>query len=423
MALSSIAHAAVMILAEIADVKPAGSRSVLRLNDLVEYRSLAEDLDLFEARPFEIAPAVVKASNPLPSHYPRRPRLDEFTLLAVDSSSRHVETAVAGIVAGAVSVSGHGVVEVLDWPAVYEYKYRPKTAPPPFVRILPNTAEPRELNLPPWATSRNPAGRPYHRDYSIAQAMDEARVELENWALREATHIARSTGRKAIVFVDGPIYMVPGALVDPRAPEEVADAWGALVSERVKAVRALEDAGAVVLGVVKRLKSSILSRAFRGSRVRCSPAGDYSDELVIHQAVASGCARRRRGQIYRTAKVEVKVPGVPGSPSKIVEFLAIPPGAWQAGSRGLAIVRLEYTVESLKRLRSWGLEPHQAYSLASIALGSTLPLPLLASDRRSRSIASALARLLSLEAGRLGIPIDYESLWEEAGEVWRRAGL
>lgn len=424
MSLSAIAHAAVSVVARLAAaVAPAGARSVLRLKELVEYRSSAEDLDLFEARPFEATPSIVKGSSPLPPLYPRRVSPDDFTLLAVDSSSRHVETAAASIVVGAVSVSGHGVVEVLDWPSVHVYPHEPAGQPPPFIRILPNSGEPRDLGLPPWATERNPAGKPYHRDYSIAQAMDEARVDLENWALAEAAGIAGASRHRAIVFVDGPLFTVPGALVDPRAPEDVAEAWGALVASRVKALEALERAGAAVVGVVKRLKSSILSRAFRGAGARCAPTGDYSDELVIHQAIASGCAKRRRGQIYRTAKVEVRVPGIPGAPSKIVEFLAIPPGAWQEGSRGLSIVRLEYTRASLRRLRSWGIEPHQAYSLASIALGSALPLPLLASDKRSRSIASALARLVSLEAGRLGIPIDYESMWEEAGEVWRRPGL
>ncbi|MMZ67151.1 hypothetical protein D1872_297050 [compost metagenome] len=89
----------------------------------------------------------------------------------------------------------------------------------------------------------------------------------------------------------------------------------------------------------------------------------------------------------------------------------------------MLLVRLEYTEESLRRLRSWGLEPVNAYSLASIALGSRLPLPLLASDRRARSISGALRRLIAVESIRLGVPLDYESLVEEAGEKWRRAAV
>ncbi len=393
------------------------SPSILRLDDLAGLRAPVEDLGIVEAFVYESSSRPVRAVNPLPlrgmSHLGA-----PLDFIGIDSSARHVETAAAGMIVSAVSVSGHGPVELADWPPVYEYEI---TVPPgpPFIRILPNTVEPSLPELPPGVTVRNPAGLPYDRDYSMAQALDEARVELENWAISMVPTFKRSSSR-FIVFVDGPLFTVPGALAEPGAPTSVREAWRVLVARRVEAVRKVEGSGGVVIGVVKRLsRSRILSKAIRNSA--CGDAEGQTDEFYMLRAIASQCTKWFPGQVYKSVKIGVRHSNLPGVPLKIAEYVAIPPGAWHGGPRGLLLVRLEYTEESLKRLRAWGLEPIHAYSLASIALGSRLPLPLLASDRRARSISSALRKLIAVESMRIGIPLDYESLIEEAGERWRRA--
>lgn len=421
MAFTEIALIALEAIKSIAKLAGEGNiaPSILRLDDLAGLRAPAEDLGMVDAFIYESSPRPVRAVNPLP---PRGLRVFEqdIDFLGVDSSARHVETATAGIVVAAVSVSGHGPVERADWPPVYEYT-APVPPGPPFIRVLPNTSSPPLPEPPPGVTLRNPAGLPYDRDYSMAQAMDEARVELENWAISLAPSLKRGPS-KLVLFVDGPLFTVPGALAEPGAPTAVKEAWRILLSRRVEAVRRVEEAGGVVIGVVKRLsRSRILSKAVRDGG--CVPAEDQTDEFYMLRAIASRCSKWLPGQVYKSLKVAVKHSSLPGVPLKIVEYLALPPGAWHGGPRGLLLVRLEYTEESLRRLRSWGLEPVNAYSLASIALGSRLPLPLLASDRRARSISGALRRLIAVESIRLGVPLDYESLVEEAGEKWRRAAV
>ncbi len=420
MAFTEIASIALETVKSIVLLANNGGRvspSVLRLDDLAGLRAPAEDLGIVEAYVHESAPRPVRAVSPLPIRGARHVGAT-IEFMGIDSSARHVETAAAGMIVSAVSISGHGPVELADWPPVYKYNV---TVPPgpPFIRVLPNTLEPAIPELPPGVTLRNPAGMPYDRDYSIAQALDEARVELENWAISVAPRLRRGSSR-FVVFVDGPLFTVPGALAEPGAPTSVREAWRVLVSRRVEAVRAVEDAGGVVIGVVKRLsRSRILSKAIRSSM--CGAAEGQTDEFYMLRVIASGCARWSPGQVYKSVKVAVRHFSLPGAPLKITEYLAIPPGAWHGGPRGLLLVRLEYTEESLRRLRAWGLEPIHAYSLASIALGSRLPLPLLASDRRARSISNALRKLVAIESMRIGVPLDYESLIEEAGERWRKA--
>ena len=149
----------------------------------------------------------------------------------------------------------------------------------------------------------------------------------------------------------------------------------------------------------------------------CVGPGDHGDEMIVYRAYTT-CTRRMPGRIYRTPIVRVDPPGL--AAPKLVEYLAVPPGRWQSGPEGVRIVRLEYTERSLAIMRGeLGLEPYQVYSLSSLASGSLLPLVLLASDRRARTIARALARFLERELARRGVPLSYETAIEERVEGGR----
>jgi len=384
--------------------------SLLRLSDLVQVRAPLEDLGAPGARVYEAAPTLLAPRRPLPARLRVRP-----WFVGIDSGSRGVETPLAGIAIAAVSVSLSAPLELFDWPPIHPGLEPPRWGPP-FVRILPNW-EGWDPPLPPGAASVNPAGERYGPEYSMAQALDEARVSLENWALSVLPEAVEGGPGGLVVLVDGPLYLVPGALANSGAPRVYREAWERLLGERVEAVRRLEALGVPVIGVVKRVsRSRILSRAQGlGDLVEsCVGPGDHGDEMVVYRAYAS-CARRIPGRIYRTPIVRVDPPGI-GAP-KLVEYLAIPPGRWQSGPEGVRITRLEYTERGLALLREeLGLEPYQLYSLSSIASGSLLPLVLLASDRRSRTIARALARFLRRELARRGVPLSYETVVEEMVE-------
>lgn len=389
--------------------------SALRLSDLIQVRAPIEDLGAGGARVYEASPTILSPRTPLPRRHALRRRI---VFAGVDSGSRGVETPLAGVAVAAVSASLSAPVELFDWPPLHP-GLEPPGDGPPFLRILPNWVG-WDPPLPPVATARNPSGERYGPDYSMAQALDEARVCLENWALNQLAGLAgRLGGAGLVVLVDGPLYLVPGALADGGASRVYREAWRRLLEERIRAVRALEALGVPVIGVVKRVsRSRILhrTRGLEGLVESCVGPGEHSDEMIVYRAYTS-CTRRVPGRIYRTPIIAVEAP-LPGV-VKLVEYLAVPPGRWQSGPEGVRIARLEYTEETLSILRDrLGIEPYQAYALSSIASGGLQPLVIVASDRRSRSIARSLARFLERELARRGIPLSYETALEERVEGW-----
>ena len=428
-ALVELARETVEAIAAAPSRAPRVAQSPLRLSDLVEVRAPIEDLGPGRAVVHEYTTSLLSPRSPSP---PRRSRLSSHPplLAGVDSGGRAIETPLAGLAVAAVAATlsapppglGAAAREAIAWPGVPQPGGM-LVAGPPFIRVLPNWVG-WDPGLPPFATLLNPAGERYGPEYSMAQALDEARVALENWAL-EALAVLAESARLAgglVVLVDGPVYLVPGALAEPGAPEVYRRSWEALLRSRVEAVRRLERLDIPVFGVVKRLsRSRILSRAQGLERLveACVGPGEYSDEMIVYRAYAS-CARRIPGRIYRTPTVRVEA-GPAGY--KLVEYLAVPPGRWQTSPASLRVVRLEYTRESLELVREvFGAEPYHVYSAASILSGGLQPLVIAASDRRARTTARAIARLLERELSRSGVPLSYEAALQEklegAGRGW-----
>jgi hypothetical protein len=395
------------------------TQSPLRLSDLIEIRSPIEDLGSGRVSVYEYTPTLLSPRSPQP---PRRSALasGRVVLAGVDSGGRAIETPLAGLAVAAVAATlsaplpGAGR-ESLAWPPIPPPGRGPPLAGPPFIRVLPNWLG-WEPALPHFAVARNPAGERYGPDYSMAQALDEARVALENWALRALANLAEAGAARPgglAVLVDGPVYLVPGALASSGAPEVYRRAWESLLEERVEAVSRLERLGVPVVGVVKRVsRSRIMSRASGLERLvePCVGPGEYSDEMAVYRAYAS-CARRIPGRIYKTPTLRVDA-GPAGY--KLVDYLAIPPGKWQTSPSGIRVVRLEYTERSLELARgALGAEPYHIYAYSSLLSGSLQPLVILASDRRARTTARAVARLLERELARAGVPPSYETALEE----------
>jgi len=383
----------------------SGGPSVLRLSDAIEVRMPVEESGLAESEVYEFQ------SKPLSPRTPF-PHIDwkEMKFVGVDSSSRRLDIPQASIVIAAVSMSW-GAFELLDWPSVYGSF---NGSGPPFIRMLPNAEGSLILETPSWMDIKNPAGIPYDRDYSVAQASDEARVLLENWALSEAIPNLLNKMEKTIVMVDGPLYLVPGALVGIGAPEKYIEAWRFLLASRIEAVRSLEELGIPVIGVVKRLsRSRILYRIpqISSNIGRCIGIKDFSDENALYLLYRSNCVKRRPGFIYKTPKIRVRS-NVGENIDKIVEYLVLPPGRLQESSGLGRMVRIEYSERTLEVVRSWGMEPYQIYSVASLASDSLLPLCIQASDRRAKMITKALKYIISSMLVARGSILDYEDLGE-----------
>ncbi|MEB3852112.1 MAG: DNA double-strand break repair nuclease NurA [Desulfurococcales archaeon] len=427
-ALSRLLRRTVEAIATASAGAPRLVQSPLRLSDLVELRAPLEDLGPDTVRVHEQTPHLLSPRSPAPS---RRSPLSrgETVIAGVDSGSRALETPPAGIAVAAVAatltapLARAGLrVEAILWPPIPPAPTAP-LAGPPFIRVLPNWEGP-EPELPEFAASTNPAGARYGPEYSMAQALDEARVTLENWALRSLAAAVESAppgeGRLA-VLVDGPVLLVPGALERPGSPPAYREAWERLLSERLAAVERLEALGVPVIGVVKRVsRSRLLSRArgLEGRLEACLGPLEASDEALIHRAYAA-CARRAPGRIYRSPILEVRS----AAGSKLAEYLVVPRGKWQVGPGSVVIVRLEYTPGSLELVREHlRAEPYHVYARASVLAGSVQPLVIAASDRRARTAARAVARSLARELAVAGVPLSYESEVEARIEALRGGG-
>ncbi|MCE4611838.1 MAG: DNA double-strand break repair nuclease NurA [Desulfurococcales archaeon] len=386
-------------------------RSVLRLQDLLEARLSIEDAGMALA---EVLEGQARLLMPLEAGRAHRVREPSFTLAGLDSSSRHLETPPADIVVGTVSATfwrGLG----FDWPSLGGGRLWLRGLP--YIYILPNDpdlAGRLEVN---FATTVNPAGRPFDPDYSVHQALDEMRVSLENWALKT---LAGEDLRPHALLLDGPVFLVARAVFDQVAVK-YRDSWRALLQDRLDSVRLLEDKGVAVVGVVKRVERSRLLSVAAGIEAllsRCGlRVGAIGDRALIDAALRLGCFKWRPGSILRSPKLRVRLgEGL----EKIVEYVVVPLGGFNLSPATARVYRLEYTQRTLSILKSRGLEPVHVFLADSVARDSLEPVTIASSDRRSSSITRALRRMLASTLRAWGVPISYSSMVEVA-EDWREA--
>ena len=394
-----------------ADRASGVGRSVLRLQDLLEARLSLEDSGMAYV---EVLEGQARLLMPIDVGRAHRVRDPGFTVAGVDSSSRHLETPPADIVVGTVSATfwrGLG----LDWPSLAGGDLWGWG--PPYIFILPNDPDLAGRLRVDYASTVNPAGKPFDPDYSVHQALDELRVSLENWALKA---LAGEDLRPQALLLDGPVFLVARAVFDQVAVK-YRDSWRALLEGRLEGVRRLEGRGVAVVGVVKRVERSRLLSAAAGMEALLSKCGlrggAIGDRALIDAALRLGCFKWRPGTILRSPKLHVKLgEGL----EKIVEYIVVPPGGFNLSPVIARVYRLEYTEDTLAALKSWGLEPVHVFLADSVARDSLEPVTIAASDRRSSSITRGLRRMLAATLRAQGVPISYSSMIEVV-EDWREA--
>ncbi|MCE4598782.1 MAG: DNA double-strand break repair nuclease NurA [Desulfurococcales archaeon] len=387
--------------------KPVNASRILRLDDVIQLREPMEDKGSI------IAEIYGYQSKPLSPRLAVPPRLKaRITHIGVDSSSRKLETPLVTVLIGSVSASSSSQVELLDLPPLYSYNSinidEYWITDHPFIITIPS--------IPGVLEYRNPAGHLYDEGYSEAQAMDELRVSLENTMLNI---LAGTNLEDTVVMIDGPLYLVPGALTDVQSPRKYRDAWEKLLNDRINAVRKLEERGVPVIGVVKRIEGSriLLKTVGLEDRIRecLGEVGGIGDKMILYMLQGS-CSRIIPGRILATPRIKVRFPVI--GLEKIVEYLVVPPGKWQYAPELSRVYRIEYSQLTLGLLEDMGLQPHHVFSLDSIYRGSLAPVTIQLSDRRARSITLALKRLIASEAMHRSIPLSYDTLAEVEAE-WR----
>ncbi len=426
--LSALRAAAKAVEVAASLVEPPPPQSPIRLESLLEAREPIEYSGRYSVEPIDPVYRLLSPKSIVLVQQQKLSRLGP-AYFGVDSSSRSLSTLPGDFVVAAVAVSSSIDPLVCEHPPL-EAGLSCGGGGEGFLYYLPNTLEPSEIPGGLGVSMANPAGHPYTRDYSLEQALDEARLRLENWALARVlpgiVEAVSQAGRLPVVLVDGPIFPLATALQNPRGvPREVYDAWRVLVSERVRVVRGLEEAGVPVIGVVKRLEhATIISRLASGIERLSSCLGGgglYGDGAALLRYL-SGCARRSPGSAYSSPRVRVRVEGLPveGAGEKIVEYLIIPPGGLHWGPLGSRYYRLEYSPRTMGILEEHGIKASHLVIGDSAARGSREPITVRIADSRVKNITRSVRLLLASLAGGLGVPVSYDSLVEvESG--WRAA--
>ncbi|MEB3797795.1 MAG: DNA double-strand break repair nuclease NurA [Caldisphaeraceae archaeon] len=375
----------------------------LTLKDLITNYELSSDEEEIRADLYEVSPRLI---NPK-----RISLIKDFFPIGIDTSSRAVITPTGDIILSAVSISGQGPVELCDWPYLYTpMPYMPKN-PAPFIYIASSNIElPSEVGGLIYRTG-------FLSDVDdVSRLMDYARLRLESWGLLEPSMALGKyylgIGKKFVVFVDGPIYLLEGKRDDMRY---------SLMEQRAEAIKTLENVGIPVIGIVKRVeRSRLLSMVseLRNSIENC--IGNYqgfNDSLIIQKLLYSSCFEESYGKIYVSPKIRLKYNGL----EKIAEYILIPSSGYKHNFSQSRLFRLEYTERSYNILKESGMDPIQLLANDSIVRQSLEPLTIAQSDRRSKMITQALKELLVYYIMRYELPLSYDTL-REAELQWLKKG-
>ncbi len=392
--------------------------SILRLEDLLHIRSPLENLGSLRGELLEYYPRILFATNT-----PHPGENHEVIIFGVDSSARIVELATSTIIVSSVSVSSNVRGFSWDWPSIFT-----RGGPvldEPVIRVLPNDEDEDEID-DPLISYRNPAGYRYDPDYSMYQALDEARVSAENKALEAILEIVESgkIPRRPVVLIDGPVYLVPGVLAVGGGRVEYVKAWEKLLNERLKIIRKLVENNVLVYGIVKRIeKARVLEKtSLPASYERCTgPIRGRSDRSIIHSGMTNRCyGSIIKGKALATPPVRILAPQ---GAEKVVQYIVIPQPWTMPSPHASIYYRVEEPVSQwmtnrgrIGRYRS----PAIGALLDSVARGSLEPITIRWSDRRARDTSMYLRELLVRGAWSAGLPVSYSETVEEAVMQWQK---
>lgn len=424
MRISHIIEIARKTIKQAAKNKSPAPPSILRLDEALIARTPSEDMGETKVEAIELYPRILQSIKA-----PGGESLKDTVIIGMDSSSRLIDTPTASIIVASVSISSNKKPGLGDWPPLYGNGI--PGFDEPFISILP-TSEDYYVEDHEFVTTTNPAGIEYHGDYSVYQALDEARVRLENRALEVIADILEDARPRSdvLILIDGPLYLVTGAITRPGVPYEYKKAWERLSMQRIKAVSRLESAGARVYGIVKRIeRASLLQRDPNlDSRIRnCIGEARYNDKLVLYRSLERRlCVRitppNGGGYALTTSSLRVEYTGQ--NNSKVAQYVVIPQPRWTPNPYASRYYRVEESYESWLehegRWRSYR-SPVAGILLDSISRGTTEPVTIKYSDRRAKEITSYLKTIMIMEAARNNIPISYSNEIE-VRQLWARVG-
>ncbi|MCE4618068.1 MAG: DNA double-strand break repair nuclease NurA [Desulfurococcales archaeon] len=398
--------------------------SILRLDEALLARTPSEDIGETTVEAIELYPRILQSIKA-----PGAERLKETIVIGIDSSSRLIDTPTASIIVASISISSNKKPGLGDWPPLYGNGIPGFNEP--FITILPIN-EDYNVEDHEYVTTSNPAGIEYHGDYSVYQALDEARVRLENRALEAIADIledAKPTS-DVLILIDGPLYLVTGAITRPGVPYEYKKAWEQLSMQRIRAVSRLESAGARVYGVVKRIeRASLLQKDPNlDTRIRnCLGDGRFNDKLILYRSLENRLCTRitpPNGGGYALTTPSLKIEYIGQNASKTAQYVVIPQPRWTPNPYASRYYRVEESYSSwLENEGRWHnyRSPVAGLLLDSVSRGTTEPVTIKYSDKRAKEITAYLKTIMVMEAARNNVPISYSNEIE-VYQLWARVG-
>ncbi len=392
----------------------------MRLDQLLEIREPVEHKGKFSILlDYTIHRLLEPRTMKLVKH--RLQKIGRITTIAVDSSTRQIELPQGSILVGAVAITLNASYTI-EYPSKIDSTLTIK-GPGFIVPLLPRQFD----DINPILLTSNPAGYNYDGTYSIEQALDELRLRLENWALKQVVpRILEQLARKdtfPVILVDGPIYPITMAHEKTRDyKNKYIEAWHRILEERLKIIDTLEAMGIPIIGIVKRLdKSLVLDRVKKSSKSleRCLPRGEYSDQHILTYYYQK-CSRWMAGSLYSSPRITlIYSKNLPKPHMKILEYTVVPIGKWQQLYTPQSY-RIEYSPTTGKILRENKLSAYHIMAHETVLRGSTRPISISVADYRSKQITKAITHYIASRIVESGYTLSYDGLIE-AEVAWSKA--
>lgn len=344
-------------------------------------------------------------------------------ILALDGSSRIVDTAYAFTTIATVSLISERFGVIMDYPYLW-FKYPVSLEEePPFIGVAPEAPN-IKLKLPPYATQRSPAGFLYDPNYNRYQIVDEVRTNLENKVLRDGALKASLMEvfglRHRLILVDGPLYHTPAAFINPNVDGKYRVTWKKLIKERVKAIIENLEHGLAIVGIVKRFeKSTIITKSLdylsKVSKVLGIDVSRSGSDLAAIDTIHHYAKKKKVLEIpfkpYIIGPFLIKPSWVyidiPNTPEKVIAYTVIPKHPYL--DVGYKAFRVEVPYVAYEK---YGNSIFEWIIGDTVYFSTTLPYSLVLADSRCKKWSASLLLYLSRLYSEAKIPLTYESRLE-----------
>ncbi len=268
----------------------------------------------------------------------------------------------------------------------------------------------------PCVMTHNPAGTPYDETYNRYVALDELRLVIENHVLSMIL-MNTSSGSGSVVFLDGPIYIVPklasmySSLKPPsrgRVDDYIAS-WKALIKERLEILRHKKK-NTLVYGIVKRLENSyILSCVDPAGLTGGAKINDQAYLILYTRSVFKNVSAKP----FIIGPIKIGAPQeLADIPPKIVYYIGLPRHRYaiNTGVAPYGFYRVEFLEHDLSFILKTYDHPCTPSLIDSLLSGTVIPLSILIADKLAKDVSRGITNYFIRLLEDNGVPLTYDSM-------------